>query len=181
MKNISSQLTIRLFAALLWLALAPTAGRLAAQPHSTAEEALEAAENQAADIHLFATRGLNLLPQLAEALEDGDFRAQQPLFRKMHVILNDIEDKAIALSRSIEEAGRLDPRLDLKVIRDAAIYIGTNEDYIALSLLEVAQALHEGDLALAESAMNDAGNALRAIGAFARVAEDETRQTVRSL
>jgi hypothetical protein len=182
MKHILTKQTLRIAAAIFWLSLLPTTSRLVAQSFYNPEDALEEAEFQAGEIESLTAEGLRLIPQLQQALEDGDFRAQGPLFKKINSHLSDIENYAIALQLSASEAARLDPRLDLDVFRieEASVYIGSNEDFAYLSLMEAVGELHEGDLFKAESALREAGMALQAIGALARVAEDEIRALLRS-
>lgn len=174
--------TLRVAAAIFWLALLPTTSRLVAQSFYNPQEALEEAEFQADEIESHTAEALRLLPQLQESMDDGDFRAQGPIFRKINRHLSDIQNLAISLQNSSHEAAQLDPRLDLDVdpIREACVYIGANEEFAYLSLMNAVSEIHEGELGKAESNLREAGSALQAIGTLSRVAEDEIRALLRS-
>lgn len=181
MKYILTKQTLRVAAAIFWLALLPTTSRLVAQSFYNPTEALEEAEFQASEIESLTAESLRLLPQLQKSLEDGDFRAQGPLLRKINGHLRDIQVLAESLQNTSKDAARLDPRIDLDIhaIGEACIYIGANEEFAYLSLQEAVVDLHEGNLSNADSAIREAGFALQAIGTLARVAEDEIRTLLR--
>lgn len=171
------QTILKFWAVLLLLSLSTS---VFSQDNPELESALDEIEEKMDDIATLNSKAQKLIPELQVALEDADFRSTKPLFRKLHLLLDGIEANIYAISSVANRTWQLDPRVDVSAIQEACIFLSANEDFAALALMDVAAAMHEGDLALAEDNLEEAETALRGIQFLLDNAAQDVRDLERS-
>ena len=152
-----------LFSPIIGLLIFFSSNFLQAQPFQNASDALEDMQRQMVEMESMTEKAVKLLPEIRLAVEDADFRAQQPLFRKMHIFLDEIETQIYAVSTSASQVVLLDPRLDVSTIQESCLYLAVNEDVAALALMDVVGAFHEGDAAKVDESLEEVETALRGL------------------
>ncbi|MEM0997640.1 MAG: hypothetical protein AAGN35_11190 [Bacteroidota bacterium] len=172
----TNQPTILVILAMITQTIILTKAPLQAQRFYSVEEALEEIEYQSDDVSAQALRGDKLLTELRQTSEDGDFRNQGKLLKKLHAHLQVIEDEAYAVERYLDDAVTLDSRIRVDRLRESASQIMTQAQFADMALRDVATALHEGEQPKAQQFLRETSLALAAIRMFARATGEEARE-----